>query len=193
MKRLCHWLDDHFAYLIGLAGIGATVLAIVLLNGCATKPIMTAGIPNLCNVTPSIWRGGQPEAYGWEFLKSQGVTNVIKLNTFKEGDDGPALAHGMSLLYLPITTAEQTVGRPERETLDAAVAAIKPGTFIHCRRGEDRTGLVVALWRVRTQAWTKAQAHAEMIARGFHPMLRGLMRVWEDEPEHESNRRTKTP
>ena len=177
------WLDNHMAYIVGVAGILATLWAIVMVNGCATKPIVTAGIPNLCNVTPSIWRGGQPDAYGWEFLRSQGVTNVIKQNPIGEGDDGPALAHGMSLYYLPETTSDQTIGRPDRQTLNAAVSAIKPGTFVHCAHGQDRTGLVVALWRVRVQGWSKAQAHAEMIARGFHASLRGLMWAWEDEPE----------
>jgi protein tyrosine/serine phosphatase len=38
--------------------------------------------------------------------------------------------------------------------------------FIHCEHGKDRTGLIVALYRVFYQGWPKAKAHNEMIALG---------------------------
>ena len=60
-----------------------------------------------------------------------------------------------------------------------AVDAIKPGTFIHCTHGHDRTGLVVGCYRVLKQGWTKNDAYAEMLQHGFHPELLGLYLFWD--------------
>jgi protein tyrosine/serine phosphatase len=40
--------------------------------------------------------------------------------------------------------------------------------FVHCRRGADRTGVVVAVYRVCVEGWTKEDAIAEMMTGGFH-------------------------
>lgn len=40
--------------------------------------------------------------------------------------------------------------------------------YVHCRWGKDRTGYVIAAWRMRVCGWTYDQAVAEMYANGFH-------------------------
>ena len=35
--------------------------------------------PNLAQVEPGVWRGGQPTEQGWRDLRSLGITNVVKL------------------------------------------------------------------------------------------------------------------
>jgi protein tyrosine/serine phosphatase len=42
--------------------------------------------------------------------------------------------------------------------------------FIHCQHGADRTGTMVAVYRVRVQGWTKEDAIKEMMEEkyGFH-------------------------
>ena len=154
-------------------------LLAVFLLGCSTMPIRN-GIPNLARVVPGIYRGGQPDASGWVWLCSQGVTNVIKLNEESEGSDAECERLGMVLHRYPISISEQTVGKPPAFKLRGAVANIKPGTFLHCSHGQDRTGLVIAAWRV-SQGWSKETAHTEMILHGFHPLLRGLMWSWEQD------------
>ena len=158
-------------------------VAVLLAAGCAT-PKMTHGIPNLDEVERGIWRGGQPTDEGWRWLVSAGVNRVVKLNPPNEADDTVARLLGLEVLDLPISLTAQITGVPSPARLDAAVAAIQPGTFIHCTHGEDRTGLVLGLWRVRECGWTKRRAHAEMLDHGFHPLLRGLEWAWETEPEH---------
>lgn len=158
-----------------------TVILALLLAGCAYPA--PHGVPNLARVEPGVWRGGQPTAQGWAYLRSVGVKWDVKLNTEREGSDAGAAANGIQVMRLPITFTQQTLGAPDRATLSAAVSAIgSDGTFIHCSHGQDRTGLVVGLYRVRREHWTKAAAWAEMSAHGFHPLLRGLCWAWEGEP-----------
>jgi protein tyrosine/serine phosphatase len=57
-----------------------------------------------------------------------------------------------------------------------AVRAITWNTLIHCVHGNDRTGLLVALWRL-SQGWSKADAQAEMWANGFSGEP-GLLAYW---------------
>jgi protein tyrosine/serine phosphatase len=139
-------------------------------------------IPNFSQVKTGVWRGGQPTANGWELLKSLGVKWVVKLNTEDEASDEAAKATGMQVLYLPMTTIQQTIGKPLSTTLNAAVSALeREGTFVHCQHGQDRTGLVVGAYRVKVEHWTKAAAYKEMKAHGFHPMLRGLYWSWQED------------
>jgi tyrosine-protein phosphatase SIW14 len=51
---------------------------------------------------------------------------------------------------------------------------------VHCTHGQDRTGLVVGLYRTIHDGWTKTDAYREMLQLGFHPELRGLREFWED-------------
>ena len=65
--------------------------------GCATRPSVN-GVPNFAEVEAGIYRGGQPNEQGWQFLRSLGVTNVVKLN--REVADTPA--DGMNVYCIPL-------------------------------------------------------------------------------------------
>lgn len=157
------------------------LLALVLLTACATtSQNYDHGVPNLAQVEEGVWRGGQPTAEGWAYLRSLGVTNTIKLNPVSEGSDDLALSNGIQVLYFPITTIQQTLDEPKEETVYDAALSITNGTFVHCTHGEDRTGLVVGVYQVRVRHWTKEAAYKEMMDHGFHPSLLGLYRFWRD-------------
>lgn len=156
--------------------------------GCATEKL-TNGVPNLVAVAPCVWRGGQPTAEGWAFLKRLGVKNVVKLNEDAEGSDAMARELGMRVLPFPISLPEQ-LGL-KRVTLDTNLLGLvfdqlnedakvsMAGVFIHCEHGEDRTGVAVGYWRLRENHFSKAAAEKEMLEHGFHQELRGLWEYWE--------------
>jgi tyrosine-protein phosphatase SIW14 len=139
-------------------------------------------IPNVSQVdTDNIWRGGQPDDEGWNLLKSMGITHVIKLNEESEGTDIAAQALGMAVLSFPINLLEQVLTEPTKRTIFDAVNQITENTFVHCEHGEDRTGLVVAAWRVMFRHWAKEDAEDEMLEHGFHKLLLGLWEYWQHE------------
>lgn len=160
-----------------------TIAILIFLCGCTSAPT-THGIPNFSQVAPDVYRGGQPTYKGWKYLHSLGVRNVVKLNSYAEGDsDNVAVALGMRVYCLPISLCQQTIGEPDRIQLREAVALMMPidgPVFVHCSHGEDRTGLVVAQYRVHVQGWTRREAESEMMEMGFNPWLRGLYWGWED-------------
>ena len=168
-------------------GISAGVLLafawfiVSLLTGCATAVDPgTNGVPNLSQVEPGVWRGGQPTSQkAWAYLRSLGLTNDIKLNTGEEASDRGAISAGFNLYYFPIDTMQQLVGGPDGRSVSNVVAMIKPGTFIHCEHGRDRTGLLVGLYRL-TEGTNSAAAWSEMMNHGYHPALLGLTRYWQN-------------
>jgi Tyrosine phosphatase family len=173
----------------GIRGPGVKALFAILLGlalvGCSTvSTFVDHDIPNFRPVTgdPGVYRGGQPQSQvGWAYLQSIGVSNVVKLNLESEASDSDARALGMTVSYFPIDTLHQRLFKPDPHAVSNAVAAIKPGTYVHCKHGRDRTGLIVGCKRVWRDGWIKTNAWSEMIADGFDPTLHGLTDFWQDD------------
>lgn len=135
-------------------------------------------IQNFATVEVGIYRGGQPDAEGWAFLKSIDITQVIKLNEDSEAVDN--VPDGMELFEVEIPFIEQLLTEPVMSDLLTAVEFIAKGTFIHCKHCQDRTGLLIGMWRVLKCDWSKHRAYAEMLEHGYHPILLGLDKAWCD-------------
>lgn len=160
--------------------------------GCAGATPTPAGIPNLHEVRPGLWRSGQPTTDShWQQVKELGITRVVKLNFNAEGSDEGARAIGLNVYELSIQPEGDqdildalldTFVRPDPARLAEAEQIIQlgGGVLVHCTHGWDRTGYVVGQSRVIDEHWTKEEAYAEMVALGFHPMLHGLHEAWED-------------
>lgn len=163
-----------------------TILALAFLTGCAS-PRLTHGIPNFAIVEPGMYRGGQPTAEGWAWLKAQGVTYEVKLNTWTEASDIPAFNHNIFIQDDGIIDLwHQTFAKPNAYAVASAVQSLRnysgtTGIFVHCQHGQDRTGLIVACYRVQVEHWPKADAEKEMLAHGFHKSLHGLWEYWKEE------------
>jgi hypothetical protein len=164
-----------------------SILVVLALVGCSSAPaFVDHDIPNFRPVSAenSIYRGGQPKsAAAWAYLHSLGVTNVVKLNLESEVSDADARALGMKVSYFPINQFHQVLLRPSSQVVSNAVAAIKPGTYVHCTEGHDRTGLIVGCKRVWQDGWAKNAAWKEMVGDGLDLRLRGLVRFWDEAVE----------
>jgi protein tyrosine/serine phosphatase len=136
-----------------------------------------------------IYRGARPGDQGLEYLAAMGIKTEIDL---QGGDDiGPlsnpgetkagileeraaATADGIQFISIPLSSLnpdfddqDQKIGQILNLISDPANQPV----FFHCFHGEDRTGVVAALYRVIYQGCTEAQAHAEMIQDGHSKKL----------------------
>lgn len=133
------------------------------------------GLPNLARVSDNLYRGGKPSAEGFTALKSMGVKTVVDLGYyFFEMDN----LNDRQLRYehIPFYTWTPTDSGVVRFL---RIAASKDGgpVYVHCRKGADRTGFMVAIYRVVVSGWTREQAIAEMTEGGwgFDPNYRNLV------------------
>lgn len=167
----------------------ALALLLCAASAAAEAPVApssaaVAGIPNFREVAPGVYRGGHPTAEGWAYLKAKGVRTVVRLHLPSEGSDDEAEALGMTLIDAsgPPATVKDVFGAPTPERLKLAVDSLRDESlrpvYVHCLHGQDRTGLIVGLYRVLHDGRTKDAAYEEMRRHGFHRSLRGLRTVW---------------
>jgi len=65
----------------------------------------------------------------------------------------------------------------DEDVLEFLTVATDPSSqpvFVHCRDGTDRTGMMVAAYRVVIQGWSKQKAIDEMEAAGFRDMWKPI-------------------
>src|SRR5207245_2697948 len=146
---------------------------------------------------PSLLRGGQPSAEGWKWLQEEkGVTAVVKLNYESEGSEEEARRLGLRVMVNSmqpagldgkgpeaiLRAARETQVVPSDESIANAVRAMlahKGVVYVHCSHGQDRTGLVVGVYRVLHDGLTKDDAYREMLHNNFHAALHGLHEFWQ--------------
>lgn len=146
-----------------------TVCAAVLLllfatTGRAQDEARYAELPNFHQVNAQLYRGAQPKRGGLAELARLGVKTIINLRSDDEQSDAEereARALGLGYYKVPM----RRVGRPDDALIEHALelindAALQP-VFVHCKRGADRTGTVIACYRIRHDGWTAAAATAE--------------------------------
>lgn len=128
-----------------------------------------ASVDNFGQVTPWLFRGGQPGPQSFATLHQLGIRTIINLTAEAERDQEHAEAIGMDVVYIPLAP----FGPPTYEQAERFLEVIgdedKGPFFVHCFHGSDRTGAMIACYRMRHEGWTPEQAFAEMRLYGFHP------------------------
>ena len=130
------------------------------------EAVAGAHVPNLYRVEPDLLRSAQPDLAGFKELSALGIKSVLDL---RAGHADAKEAGGIVLRFLHIPMRAWSLHD------DQVVAALKiladksnRPLLVHCRQGADRTGAILALYRVVVQGWTKEDALKEMDEGGYH-------------------------
>lgn len=132
------------------------------------RKLSVSGLPNLGEVTPMLYRGAQPTGKGFETLAKMGVNIVIDLRDGNEGklEEKDVTQSGMEFVAIP-----WRCGSPKDDDFAKFLTVVRDNkdkkVFVHCHMGIDRTGMMVAAYRMNEQGWTAAEALQEMRAFGF--------------------------
>jgi protein tyrosine phosphatase (PTP) superfamily phosphohydrolase (DUF442 family) len=126
------------------------------------------GVPNSGKVTTTLFRGAQPTREGFTTLAASGIAIVVDLRF--EGDrDAERRAvtqAGMEYVGMP-WSCHFPRDSVTAQFLQFVRANPERKIFVHCEHGVDRTGLMIATYRMAEQGWTPEQARREMVAYGF--------------------------
>ncbi len=124
------------------------------------------GVFNVGRIAPGVYRGAQPAPEGYATLKKMGIATVINLRT-SMSEKKEVEAAGMRSIEVPMEMSGNPKEKVDRVVALMADPANQP-VFVHCRHGQDRTGIVVAAYRMKVEGWALADAEAEMEAFGFN-------------------------
>ncbi len=132
------------------------------------------GCGNLYKVSDTLYRGEQPTAEGFKGLQNLGIKTVVNLRSLHSDQDE---LEGLSLDYEHI---RMEAWDPEQEQVEAflkiAADPAKKPVFVHCQHGADRTGTMVAVYRIVIENRDTEKAISEMRNGpfGFHEVWTGL-------------------
>jgi protein tyrosine phosphatase (PTP) superfamily phosphohydrolase (DUF442 family) len=135
------------------------------------QPVELAGVPNLFQVAPGLYRSAQPTGEGMQRLQERGIETVLNLRSFHSdrdeiGDTGLGYEH----LYVKAWHPEH---KEAVRFLQIVTDPDRAPVLVHCQHGADRTGALCAVYRIAVQGWTKETALREMVEGGF-----GFHAVW---------------
>jgi tyrosine-protein phosphatase SIW14 len=147
------------------------------------------GIHNAGKISDVLYRGAQPKDAGLAELKKLGITTIVDLR----GEDGQktdwehrkATVLGMRFVHIPVSGWSPPTDEQVAQFLSLFHDEPQQKIFVHCRFGDDRTGVFVAAYRMAMDKWSAEQAMREMYFFGFngfwHPAMKEFIREF---PEH---------
>lgn len=129
------------------------------------KPLTTPHLHNLYEVDKNrLYRSAQPADNSLGDLKTLGIKTVLDLR-YLHNDKNLLTGSDIQLRAVPMLAHDIS----EEELLMALVnirQAKKP-VLVHCQHGADRTGAVIAAYRIVEQGWSKHDAIQEMLHGGY--------------------------
>jgi protein tyrosine/serine phosphatase len=131
------------------------------------RPLSLDGVPNLHQVGANLYRSAQPTARG--FVALQTTYNVQTIINLRSSQTDAALINSSNMVEQSVPMNALLVHKVDViAALKLIVAASANGpVLVHCKHGADRTGLVIAMYRILYQGWTKQQAIDELEHGGF--------------------------
>ncbi len=152
-------------------GTAAAAAPVVRTAVSPAEKLSLPGLPNAGKINESLYRGAQPKPEGYAELKKLGVTMVVNLRDGREGVEAERReVEALGIRYVSIPTNGRRGPNHEQVArfLHLLQANTREKTFVHCHYGADRTGVMIAAFRMTQQKWTSQQAFDEMRSFHFH-------------------------
>lgn len=151
--------------------IAAIVSLLLSVSAFAMASDETAGVSNLSKVNDQVYRGAQPTEAGFQSLAKLGIRTIVDLRAIGEHAHSQAEekriveAAGMKYVSVPM----EGMTKPDTRDVSRVLAILENPSagpvFVHCQRGADRTGALIACYRIGHDGWENKKALSE--ARSF--------------------------
>jgi tyrosine-protein phosphatase SIW14 len=128
-------------------------------------------IRNFTRASGTVFSGSEPGAVGLEFIRGLGIKTVIDLRKPGHGADlefEQARKHGLN--YFNIGTGY--FGLSDNVIASFLAVVLNPNfqpVYVHCNDGIDRTGALIAIYRIAVEGWPVEWARTELQAHKFRP------------------------
>lgn len=119
----------------------------------------------LYEMTPFLYRSALPSSSNVDVLKERKINTII---SFIKDDDRQWLADEQVNIIRYPTHADRVTDDDVLAVLRMIREAQSYGpVLIHCKHGQNRTGLFAAMYRIVVQGWSKQEALDELQNAGF--------------------------
>jgi protein tyrosine phosphatase (PTP) superfamily phosphohydrolase (DUF442 family) len=130
------------------------------------RKLREKGVPNFGEVTPTLYRGGLLKTDGLKTLAKMGIKVVVDTHANDVSEEKTVQGLGMEYVAIPWHCPW-----PKDEVFAKFLKVLRENrgkkVFVHCRLGDDRTGMMIAAYRMADEGWTPDEAMNEMRAFGF--------------------------
>ncbi len=128
------------------------------------SPVIESNLSNFYKVSDKVYRSEQPDSKAFKELAVLGITTVLNLRNYHtDNDEGKNTK--IKLYHIKMNAGSITPGQ-----IFQAMKIIKDSSgpvLVHCWHGSDRTGAVIAAYRMVFQNWTRTQAIDELKNGGY--------------------------
>jgi len=131
---------------------------------------------NFYRVTPDLYRAAQPTAAAFKEYERFGIKTVINLRA-SHSDRKLLTGSTLKLVEVPIKTWDI-----DDEEVVAVLRLIRDEPkpiLVHCQHGADRTGTIIAMYRMVNEGWSRDEALDELRGGGY-----GFHRIWKNIPKY---------
>jgi protein tyrosine/serine phosphatase len=128
------------------------------------QPVAPSAPDNFYQVSPELFRSAVPKAEHIAALRKAGIKTIVNLRE-STGDTEAFRAAGFVTLQHPMEA-----GNVSQADLVAVLKLLRKAprpVLVHCWHGADRTGFIVAGYRIVREGWTKEEAVRELRRGGF--------------------------
>ncbi len=125
---------------------------------------------NLYKISDDLYRAEQPSKKGFKELEALGIKTILNLRRLRN-DNRKAKATNLKLEHISIKTKIL-----DEDDIIQALKIIQneeQPVLVHCWHGSDRTGTIIAAYRMVIQNWTKEDAITEFRYKpfGYHERM----------------------
>jgi len=148
----------------------AVLLILLSATAYAQDTTTYAELPRFQQVSEKLYRSGQPRRGGLSRLHQLSINTIINLRGANELSRAEAAeAQALGLNYFNVELPRW--GRPQdprvTRILEIIAAPENGRVLVHCKDGVDRTGMIVAIYRMTHEGWTSTAALAEAERSGM--------------------------
>jgi tyrosine-protein phosphatase SIW14 len=160
---------QHYSSLRRRAAIFGLTASLTLASAWAHS--QNDNLPNFQKVDDHVYRGAQPTDSGFKDLAQLGIKTIVDLRDIGEHSQAneEKIVTGLGMRYVSIPM--HGLSTPKGDKVAAVQALFNDTTsgpvFVHCKRGADRTGMVVAVYRISHDQWDNKKALTEAKSYGM--------------------------
>jgi protein tyrosine/serine phosphatase len=166
--------------IINMGGIIIGVVTIfILTSGAPLYAVSGQEASQIVKVSEGIYRGPRLDNLNeLESLKIHTILNLEDNNEAIQKESEAAEQLGIVMINIPMSE----ISRPGPSDLVRAVKILEDPdshpVYVHCLRGRDRTGFVIAAYEIIHQGWTLEKAYQEAVDNGHNTWFYELILGW---------------